>query len=189
MVTSKHYFYTSIDYLCFIDCVIIIKKILFSKDYQTWCDLRKLEQKVGYRYLTHESDDARWMAYSNHETWQNCSPVLNIEALPTSLSLHKGWARYARATLRRFIRAWLSKSTWKLVQLLSFGRYPEYVILHFRIDWHWHSEFAFRDTAIPKYLLILLNILKTSITLTFPQSGPSTKGFWFAVYIYIYSDK
>ncbi|XP_036140651.1 serine/threonine-protein kinase D3 isoform X3 [Monomorium pharaonis] len=38
------------------------------QDYQTWCDLRKLEQKVGYRYLTHESDDARWLAYSNQET-------------------------------------------------------------------------------------------------------------------------
>ncbi|KAL0114046.1 hypothetical protein PUN28_011397 [Cardiocondyla obscurior] len=38
------------------------------QDYQTWCDLRKLEQKIGYRYLTHESDDARWMAYNNQET-------------------------------------------------------------------------------------------------------------------------
>ncbi|XP_019889492.1 serine/threonine-protein kinase D3 isoform X2 [Ooceraea biroi] len=41
---------------------------VWLQDYQTWCDLRKLEQKVGYRYLTHESDDARWMAYSNQET-------------------------------------------------------------------------------------------------------------------------
>ncbi|CAL1675744.1 unnamed protein product [Lasius platythorax] len=41
---------------------------VWLQDYQTWCDLRKLEEKVGYRYLTHESDDARWMAYSNQET-------------------------------------------------------------------------------------------------------------------------
>lgn len=40
----------------------------FFKDYQTWCDLRELEAKVGYRYLTHESDDARWLAYSNQCT-------------------------------------------------------------------------------------------------------------------------
>lgn len=32
------------------------------QDYQTWCDLRDLEAQVGYRYLTHESDDARWDA-------------------------------------------------------------------------------------------------------------------------------
>ncbi|XP_066994913.1 serine/threonine-protein kinase D3 [Anabrus simplex] len=30
------------------------------QDYQTWCDLRELETQVGNRYLTHESDDARW---------------------------------------------------------------------------------------------------------------------------------
>ncbi|XP_042902741.1 serine/threonine-protein kinase D3 isoform X2 [Parasteatoda tepidariorum] len=33
------------------------------QDYQTWCDLRELESQVGWRYLTHESDDARWEAY------------------------------------------------------------------------------------------------------------------------------
>lgn len=27
---------------------------------QTWHDLRALEAQVGIRYLTHESDDARW---------------------------------------------------------------------------------------------------------------------------------
>lgn len=62
---------------------------------------------MGYRYLTHESDDARWLAYSNQCTWQNYPPSLNIETLPNNLSIHKGWARSARATLRRFIRAWL----------------------------------------------------------------------------------
>lgn len=29
-------------------------------DRQTWQDLRNLETQVGMRYLTHESDDARW---------------------------------------------------------------------------------------------------------------------------------
>ncbi|KAK3600915.1 hypothetical protein CHS0354_013295 [Potamilus streckersoni] len=34
-----------------------------TQDYQTWCDLRKLESHVGQRYLTHESDDDRWEQY------------------------------------------------------------------------------------------------------------------------------
>jgi len=33
------------------------------QDYQTWLDVRSLEAAVGERYLTHESDDARWQAY------------------------------------------------------------------------------------------------------------------------------
>ena len=33
------------------------------QDYACWCDLRKLETAVGQRYLTHESDDARWETY------------------------------------------------------------------------------------------------------------------------------
>ncbi|KAG1684723.1 Serine/threonine-protein kinase D3 [Nymphon striatum] len=33
------------------------------QDYQTWCDLQELERQVGERYLTHESDDARWEIY------------------------------------------------------------------------------------------------------------------------------
>ncbi|VEN36806.1 unnamed protein product [Callosobruchus maculatus] len=33
---------------------------VWLQDYQTWCDLRTLEGQVGVRYLTHESDDARW---------------------------------------------------------------------------------------------------------------------------------
>ncbi|XP_015182209.1 PREDICTED: serine/threonine-protein kinase D3 isoform X2 [Polistes dominula] len=41
---------------------------VWLQDYQTWCDLRELENKVGYRYLTHESDDARWTAYGDHCT-------------------------------------------------------------------------------------------------------------------------
>lgn len=31
-----------------------------SQDYQTWLDLRELESRMGERYITHESDDARW---------------------------------------------------------------------------------------------------------------------------------
>ncbi|XP_040833787.1 serine/threonine-protein kinase D2 isoform X2 [Ochotona curzoniae] len=30
------------------------------QEYQTWLDLRELESKMGERYITHESDDARW---------------------------------------------------------------------------------------------------------------------------------
>ena len=33
------------------------------QDYECWSDLRALEQRLNYRYLTHESDDARWQAY------------------------------------------------------------------------------------------------------------------------------
>lgn len=36
---------------------------IWLQDYQCWCDLRELEKKVGVRYITHESDDARWAAY------------------------------------------------------------------------------------------------------------------------------
>ncbi|XP_046401511.1 serine/threonine-protein kinase D3 [Ischnura elegans] len=33
---------------------------VWLQDYRTWKDLRELEWQVGLRYLTHESDDARW---------------------------------------------------------------------------------------------------------------------------------
>lgn len=33
------------------------------QDYQTWLDVRSLEAAVGERYLSHESDDARWQEY------------------------------------------------------------------------------------------------------------------------------
>ncbi|XP_008195845.2 serine/threonine-protein kinase D3 isoform X1 [Tribolium castaneum] len=36
---------------------------IWLQDYQTWCDLRALENQIGVRYLTHESDDARWERY------------------------------------------------------------------------------------------------------------------------------
>jgi len=34
-------------------------------DYDLWCTLRQVEQRCGYRYLTHESDDERWANYAN----------------------------------------------------------------------------------------------------------------------------
>ncbi|KAJ3649021.1 hypothetical protein Zmor_020783 [Zophobas morio] len=36
---------------------------IWLQDYQTWCDLRTLENQINVRYLTHESDDARWERY------------------------------------------------------------------------------------------------------------------------------
>ena len=48
--------------------------MLCLQDYQCWCDLRKLESMVGQRYLTHESDDARWEAYRAEKklpTWND----------------------------------------------------------------------------------------------------------------------
>ncbi|KAJ3613039.1 hypothetical protein NHX12_019295 [Muraenolepis orangiensis] len=35
------------------------------QDYQTWLDLREFETRRGERYITHESDDARWEEYSD----------------------------------------------------------------------------------------------------------------------------
>ncbi|XP_013409861.1 serine/threonine-protein kinase D3 isoform X3 [Lingula anatina] len=46
---------------------------VWLQDYQTWCDLRKMEKYVGRRYLSHESDDARWEQYrkdKNLDTWE-----------------------------------------------------------------------------------------------------------------------
>ncbi len=33
------------------------------QDYSTWLELRSLEEIVGGRYLTHESDDERWLRF------------------------------------------------------------------------------------------------------------------------------
>ena len=36
--------------------------------------MRKLEEQVGRRYLTHESDDARWQSFRrahNHPSWRD----------------------------------------------------------------------------------------------------------------------
>ncbi|GFU20301.1 hypothetical protein NPIL_704892 [Nephila pilipes] len=45
------------------------------QDYQTWCDLRELESQVGWRYLTHESDDARWETYRREHNLPPPPPV------------------------------------------------------------------------------------------------------------------
>ncbi|KAL8219817.1 UNVERIFIED_CONTAM: Serine/threonine-protein kinase D2 [Gekko kuhli] len=34
------------------------------QDYQTWLDLRELESRMAERYITHESDDARWEQFA-----------------------------------------------------------------------------------------------------------------------------
>ncbi|XP_011500982.1 PREDICTED: serine/threonine-protein kinase D1 [Ceratosolen solmsi marchali] len=39
---------------------------IWLQDYQTWRDLRELENRVGCRYLTHESDDAHWQGHANN---------------------------------------------------------------------------------------------------------------------------
>ncbi|XP_050297464.1 serine/threonine-protein kinase D3 [Anthonomus grandis grandis] len=40
---------------------------IWLQDYQTWCDLRSLENQMNVRYLTHESDDARWEKYRTEQ--------------------------------------------------------------------------------------------------------------------------
>ncbi|XP_056403319.1 serine/threonine-protein kinase D1 isoform X3 [Hyla sarda] len=40
------------------------------QDYQTWLDLRELECKIGERYITHESDDMRWVMYAGEHCLQ-----------------------------------------------------------------------------------------------------------------------
>lgn len=53
---------------------------LFSyspKDYQTWLDLRELETKLGERYITHESDDARWERFTKEHTVAFQAPALS----------------------------------------------------------------------------------------------------------------
>nr|XP_014342690.1 PREDICTED: serine/threonine-protein kinase D3 [Latimeria chalumnae] len=35
------------------------------QDYQTWLDLREFETRIRERYITHESDDARWEEYAD----------------------------------------------------------------------------------------------------------------------------
>ncbi|EDS27945.1 serine/threonine-protein kinase D3 [Culex quinquefasciatus] len=45
------------------------------QDLQTWNDLRILEAQVGLRYLTHESDDARWGASTTTTTTTSATLV------------------------------------------------------------------------------------------------------------------
>lgn len=40
-------------------------RCLPPQDYQTWLDLREFETRRGERYITHESDDARWEEYAD----------------------------------------------------------------------------------------------------------------------------
>ena len=42
---------------------VILRAKLYFQDYGTWLELRSLEEAVGRRYLTHESDDERWQRY------------------------------------------------------------------------------------------------------------------------------
>ncbi|NP_001170925.1 protein kinase D4 isoform X2 [Danio rerio] len=37
------------------------------QNFQLWCDLREFELRMGYRYLTHESDDSHWRAYAQEK--------------------------------------------------------------------------------------------------------------------------
>ncbi|TSZ12232.1 Serine/threonine-protein kinase D2 [Bagarius yarrelli] len=41
---------------------------VYLQDYQTWLDLRELESKLGGRYITHESDDARWQRFAQEHS-------------------------------------------------------------------------------------------------------------------------
>ncbi|CAG9764072.1 unnamed protein product [Ceutorhynchus assimilis] len=40
---------------------------VWLQDYHTWGDLRSLENQMNVRYLTHESDDARWEKYRTEQ--------------------------------------------------------------------------------------------------------------------------
>ncbi|XP_027033993.1 serine/threonine-protein kinase D3-like [Tachysurus fulvidraco] len=37
------------------------------QNFQLWCDLRQFEQRLGHRYLTHESDDERWRQHAQEK--------------------------------------------------------------------------------------------------------------------------
>ncbi len=39
--------------------------LVILQDYQTWLDLREFETRRGERYITHESDDARWEEHAD----------------------------------------------------------------------------------------------------------------------------
>ncbi|XP_035986289.1 serine/threonine-protein kinase D3 [Fundulus heteroclitus] len=41
------------------------------QDYHTWLDLREFETRRGERYITHESDDARWEEYADERGLQH----------------------------------------------------------------------------------------------------------------------
>ncbi|XP_076318715.1 serine/threonine-protein kinase D1-like isoform X2 [Tachypleus tridentatus] len=57
------------------------------QDYQLWCDLHELEAQVGSRYLTHESDDARWDVYRQEHNLPLTNCVMlsqELQQRPTS---------------------------------------------------------------------------------------------------------
>ncbi|KAL7880580.1 hypothetical protein SRHO_G00028340 [Serrasalmus rhombeus] len=37
------------------------------QNFQLWCDLRQFEQRMGRRYITHESDDERWRRHAQEK--------------------------------------------------------------------------------------------------------------------------
>lgn len=64
----------SLNAIDFINCLLQVKmskRLTVSKalnhnwlqSYTLWSDLRRLEREIGERFLTHESDDARWQEY------------------------------------------------------------------------------------------------------------------------------
>lgn len=53
------------------------------QDYQTWCDVRELESQVGVRYLTHESDDARWEAHRKEKGLRAPPPAPTSSVAPS----------------------------------------------------------------------------------------------------------
>lgn len=48
--------------------LVPVNPLLPLQDYQTWLDLRELETKMAERYITHESDDARWEQFAADHT-------------------------------------------------------------------------------------------------------------------------
>uniref|UniRef100_A0A3B4AFP9 Uncharacterized protein n=1 Tax=Periophthalmus magnuspinnatus TaxID=409849 RepID=A0A3B4AFP9_9GOBI len=51
------------------------------QNFQLWCDLREFEQRVGCRYLTHQSDDEHWRNYAQ-ESGLDLPPHLLWDPLP-----------------------------------------------------------------------------------------------------------
>ncbi|XP_005361099.1 serine/threonine-protein kinase D2 isoform X1 [Microtus ochrogaster] len=52
------------------------------QEYQTWLDLRELERKMGERYITHESDDARWDQFVTEQHGTSAEGDLSGARLP-----------------------------------------------------------------------------------------------------------
>lgn len=52
------------------------------QEYQTWLDLRELEGKMGERYITHESDDARWDQFVTERLDASAEGDLGCARLP-----------------------------------------------------------------------------------------------------------